>query len=197
MLEAAVRLICERGVERTTLKEVGELAGYSRGLAGSRFGSKERLLGFVVRAIGEQWLRELTAVTRGRSGLAAIEAATDAHFRFVAEAPDHVRAFYSLWFESIGARSAVRPAIRRIHERRRRDVEAWILAAQDAGDVDRTVDAGALAAQFAASITGIVYQWLLEPEAPAAIRALHEGLKNTMRTLLAPPAPAVRGRKRA
>ena len=49
MLEAAVQLICDRGPDRTTLKDVGEKAGYSRGLAGYRFGSKPGLFEFVVR----------------------------------------------------------------------------------------------------------------------------------------------------
>lgn len=194
MLEAAVRLIGERGTERTTLKDVGELAGYSRGLAGYRFGSKENLFAFVVRAIGEEWLRELTAVTAGRVGLAAIEAATDAHYRFVADAPEHVRAFYILWFEAIGPQSQVREVIARIHDRRRRDVEGWIRGGQRAGEVAAGVDAKSLAAQFCAAVTGIVYQWLVDPRAMEEIRALHAGLKQTMRVLLPPPTAGERSR---
>ncbi|HEY5719608.1 MAG TPA: helix-turn-helix domain-containing protein [Gammaproteobacteria bacterium] len=93
MLEAAVALICDQGSAGTTLRAVGERAGYSRGLAGYRFGSKAGLLAFVVKAVGEAWLRELKAVTAGQAGHAAIGAALDAHQRFVAEAPEHVRAF--------------------------------------------------------------------------------------------------------
>ena len=40
MLEAAVDLIVERGAGQVTLKDVGEKAGYSRGLAGYRFGNQ-------------------------------------------------------------------------------------------------------------------------------------------------------------
>ena len=43
----------------STLKEVGLMAGYSRGLAGQRFGSKEKLFAFVLRQIGENWLGHL------------------------------------------------------------------------------------------------------------------------------------------
>ena len=42
MLEAAIRLIIERGTAGTTLREIGERAGYSRGLASYRFGNKVR-----------------------------------------------------------------------------------------------------------------------------------------------------------
>lgn len=56
MLEAAVELILERGTRGTRLKEVGIRAGYSRGLAGQRFGSIENLFVFVLRRVGDEWL---------------------------------------------------------------------------------------------------------------------------------------------
>lgn len=189
MLDAAVALICARGAAGTTLKAVGEQAGYSRGLAGYRFGSKEGLFRFVVRAVGEAWLQELTAVTRGKVGLAAISAALDAHRRFLAEAPEHVRAFYILWFEAIGPDSSVRTVIERVHERRRRDVLAWIGGGIDAGEIDPAVDAEALADHFCGAIVGIVYQWLVQPEPRARIGAMHETLKVTMRAHLPAPRP--------
>ena len=43
MGDAAVSLICERGAAGTTLTDVGMRAGYSRGLASARFGSKAGL----------------------------------------------------------------------------------------------------------------------------------------------------------
>ncbi|MBK8957537.1 MAG: TetR/AcrR family transcriptional regulator [Proteobacteria bacterium] len=102
MLDAAVALICERGAAGTTLKEVGERAGYSRGLASYRFRSKGGLSAFIIRSIGESWLRELRRVVKDKVGVDAIAAATDAHFRFIVEGSDHIRAFYMLWFDSIG-----------------------------------------------------------------------------------------------
>jgi len=187
MLEVAVGLIGRLGTAGTTLKEVGEGAGYSRGLAGYRFGSKEGLFGFVVKAVGEQWLRELTMVTRDRVGVAAIDAALDAHARFIAEAPEHVRAFYVLWFESIGPRSSVKSVIERVHERRRRDVLDWIASGMAAGEIDPAVDAEALADHFCGAIVGIVYQWLIQPAARERIDVMHETLKQTMREQLPPP----------
>jgi AcrR family transcriptional regulator len=184
MLEAAIRLINERGTEKTTLKEVGELAGYSRGLAGYRFGSKGGLFAFVVKSIGEEWLRELTRVTEGRSGLEALTAAADAHRRFCVEAPDHVRAFYILWFESIGPGSGYRDVIAAIHERRQRDVVAWIRGGIEAGTIDPGVDPESVAAQFCAAIIGIVYQWLLAPEDLARVQRLYDDLNRTMTLLL-------------
>ena len=44
MFDAAIRLIMDRGTQKTTLKDIGEMAGYSRGLANYRFGSKDGLM---------------------------------------------------------------------------------------------------------------------------------------------------------
>ncbi|MFK7956382.1 MAG: TetR/AcrR family transcriptional regulator [Lysobacterales bacterium] len=176
MLDAAIALIVERGTDKTTLKEVGERAGYSRGLAGYRFGSKAGLFEAIVRSVGEQWLTDLKRVTRGQSGLAAINAAVDEHCRFCLEAADPVRAFYILWFESIGVQSPVKNVISTIHERRRRDIVSWLGSSGYLGPVAPQ----AIAAQFNAAILGIVYHWLAHPDDAAAITTLHEQLKTNM-----------------
>ena len=184
MLDAAVKLIVERGPEKTTLKAVGELAGYSRGLAGYRFGSKAGLFEFIVRSIGEYWLRELTRVTAGRKGIDAICAATDEHLRFCQDAPDRVRAFYLLWFESVSPSSGVKQVVAGIHDRRRQDVAEWIRGAVTVGDAHIELSEDAIAGQFGASIVGIVYHWLQHLDDLEEVAALHAGLKQTMRLAL-------------
>ncbi|HKC50872.1 MAG TPA: helix-turn-helix domain-containing protein, partial [Myxococcota bacterium] len=44
LLDAATQLIAEQGFSRTTLAQIGEKAGYSRGLVNERFGSKSELV---------------------------------------------------------------------------------------------------------------------------------------------------------
>ncbi len=178
MLEAAIQLIVQRGTDKTTLKEVGEHAGYSRGLAGYRFGSKAGLFEFIVRSIGEQWLEDLMRVTAGKSGLAAIEAAIDEHCRFCIEASDAVRAYYILWFESIGVQSPVKDVIAGIHERRRHDLIQWIRSA----NTKTRANAEAIAGQFNAAILGIAYQWLTRPDDAQSISGLHRELRDNMRS---------------
>lgn len=185
MLAAAVELICERGVDGTTLKDVGERAGYSRGLASYRFGNKAGLFCFIVRSIGEDWLRELGQAVDDQVGLNAILAATDAHYRFVLESADRIRAFYILWFHSIGPDPELKQVIANIHERRQRDVEAWIEGGIQDHSISENADIRATAEQFCAAIIGIVYQWLVTPDAHEQIRELHEGLKQQMVLALA------------
>ncbi|MBI4693012.1 MAG: TetR/AcrR family transcriptional regulator [Gammaproteobacteria bacterium] len=196
MLAVAITLICERGTAATTLKEIGELAGYSRGLAGYRFKTKAGLLSCIVKAVGEEWLGELRKAVQDKNGLAAICAGTDAHYRFVRDAAERIRAFYVLWFDSIGPDAELKKVIAAIHERRRRDVERWIRGGIAEGTVRPDVNVRSVAEQFCAAIIGIVYQWLVTPEAHKHIRDLHEGLKDQMTRALALPETAATGRKR-
>lgn len=184
MLEAAIRLIVERGTDKTTLKDVGELAGYSRGLAGYRFGNKAGLFRFVVHSIGEEWLQSLKQATANKVGFNAIAAAVDAHYLICEEAPDHLAAFYTLWFEAIGPQSEVRDVISGIHDRRRRDVVVWLRKAIALGQLSSDIDVEAMAGQFSASIVGIVYQWLINPSDMGVIKRLHENLKHSMQLWL-------------
>lgn len=185
MLDAAVKLIVERGTAGTTLKDVGELAGYSRGLASARFGNKGALFSFIVKAVGEEWLDALREAVEGKVGLDAICAATDAHYRYVRAGAERIRAFYSLWFDSIGPDAELKQVIANVHERRQRDVEAWIRQGIEAGALRAEVDVTAVARQFCAAIIGIVYQWLVTPDAHGLIADLHTGLKQQMTRALA------------
>lgn len=188
MAAAAVALICERGAAGTTLRDVGVRAGYSRGLAGYRFGSKAGLWSFLVRSIGEEWLDELAAAVAGTAGLETVRAAVDAHCRFLLESSDRIRAFYMLWFESVGPDPALREVIAHIHERRRRDVEGWIRAGIAGGTVRADADPHAVAEHFCGAIIGIVYQWLVSPLDHERVRQLHRDLSDQMTRLLAEPA---------
>ena len=50
LLSAAAELIAERGIERTSLRSIGDRAGASRAMPGYHFGSKEALIERLVLA---------------------------------------------------------------------------------------------------------------------------------------------------
>ena len=72
MLDAALGLVARRGSVRMTLAEVGEAAGYSRGLPAHRFGSKAGLLQALAGYIGERFGQQRARGARPTAGLAAI-----------------------------------------------------------------------------------------------------------------------------
>src|SRR6056297_1975143 len=96
MFDAAIKLISEHGTERTTLKEIGELAGYSRGLAHSRFGSKEGFLGQLFTRFDGRWKAHINDYVGDKSGIEAVLAALRAVREFLIAEPSYMRAMYIL-----------------------------------------------------------------------------------------------------
>lgn len=165
MYEAAMQLIVERGTHNTTLKEVGELAGYSRGLAGNRFGSKEALFSALVVYFNKKWAAELWKFVGGRTGLAAFCAALDAVEHYLETEPVNMKAMYTLWYESIGSHNEVRERLAANHRAYKHDVEQWLREGIEQGFVRPYINPSHISVQFLSFISGTIYQWLVDPEA--------------------------------
>jgi AcrR family transcriptional regulator len=188
MFEAAMHLIVEHGTHNTTLKEVGERAGYSRGLASNRFGSKETLFGFLVRDFNEKWAAELRRFVGKNTGLAAIEGALDAVEFFLLNRTKQMQAMYILWFESISSYPLVRRRLAANHIAYRKDTARWLAQAIRDGEVRPGVDPESFAVEFSAFIFGLVYQWLANPSAINLHTLMQHYRDNTIRTLRRAPA---------
>jgi AcrR family transcriptional regulator len=178
-MDAAIELIVKVGINGTTLQAVGELAGYSRGLATHRFGSKAGLFGKVLQEASVDWLNRMQVAVGDRIGVDALMAATDAAEEFIRDRPEEVRAMYLLWFLSIDPSADYKSNIAIVHKAQRRDVAQWIEAGQIAGIIDRDIDPMRVAEQYAASMAGIIYQWLANSKMPltAMFKQLKEDLK--------------------
>ena len=74
LLAPARQLIAHRGWAGTTLADVGEAAGYSRGLAGHYFGSKAGLLRAITEQINDSLMEEVRKAPPAEPGLSAIVA---------------------------------------------------------------------------------------------------------------------------
>lgn len=163
MLEAAKHLIAQVGTHNTTLREVGEKAGYSRGLASNRFGSKEGLFGHLVRDFNRRWAEELRSSVGTSTGLPAFSAALDAVEFFLLNRSEEMKALYILWFESMSSHDEVRQRLARNHKAYRRDAERWVREGIADGSIRDTVDPQSFAVEFASLIFGLIYQWLVDP----------------------------------
>lgn len=164
MLEAAKELIAEHGTHNTTLREVGERAGYSRGLASNRFGSKEGLFSQLVLDFNRRWAEELRNTVGDSTGLPAFSAALDAVEFFLLNRSDEMKALYILWFESMSSHDEVRQRLARNHTAYRRDAERWVREGIADGTIRDTIDPQCFAVEFASLIFGLIYQWLVDPE---------------------------------
>jgi AcrR family transcriptional regulator len=175
LTEAAIELLVKNGLQGTTLQGVGERAGYSRGLATHRFGSKAGLFAKVLEVASADWLVRMQKAVGPLTGAEAFAAATDAADQFIRERPSEVRAMYLLWFLSIDPGADYRSNLANVHRAQRRDAAEWIRAGQRAGTVDPSVDPMRAAEQYCASMAGIIYQWLVNSRMP--LTAMFEQLK--------------------
>ncbi|MCC5868241.1 MAG: TetR/AcrR family transcriptional regulator [Gammaproteobacteria bacterium] len=187
MLEAAVELIVERGIEKATLKDIGERAGYSRGLATYRFGSKAGLFRAVIRAVAQRWLGELTRSVGQRTGIEALCTCIDSWHRFAMESPSHIRALHILFYQCIGPDTGFKERVAEVLRKQRDDVESWVRVGIARGEIDPALDPARQAELFCAFIYGSTYQWLVEPGA-IDFHGIAEDFKRALRASLAAPA---------
>ena len=165
MFEVAIELVNERGTAKTTLKDIGEGAGYSRGLASYRFGSKDGLWMELFARFDDIWKAHLSEYLTGKRGLAALQAAIQAQRDIFTRESGYLRAMYILWYESLGRESDIRASLASHHVIYRRDVQQWIEQGQEAGEIRADVDPANFATGYCSTMFGTIYQWVVAPDA--------------------------------
>lgn len=184
MLDAAVELILEHGTDKTTLAAIGEKAGYSRGLATYRFGSKAGLFDEVCKSISRHWLDYLNEGVGEEYGVEAMCAALDAYFRFVSDLPREARVLQILYCAAASPKSEYQQTSVNLHQRQRDDVAEWIQRGIKDGSVRDDVSPESVAAQYIAYISGMTYLWLIHPTSVDFHKA-NEDMKKHLKLSLA------------
>jgi AcrR family transcriptional regulator len=186
LLGAAVRLFAAKGIEQTSLADIGEEAGYSRGLVNHHFGTKAAL----VERLAEQTQRgfvENLASSDEAEGVGALLAIADAYLRGAAAATGEARAFFVMWGAALPDDAALRSVFVTDDRRFRRAIEQRVVAAQGRGTITSEVDAVGFAVAFVGLLRGVAAQFLIDPDGVdlAATRAVCERFVGTS---LTPPA---------
>lgn len=185
MFNAAMQLISQQGANRTTLKEICETAGYSRGLATYRFGSKDNFLQELLKHFNRSWVDQLRTYTEDKQGLEALMAATSALEDFLVKQQRYMRGVYTIWYESIGGENAIRQQLAQNHRVYRADVEGWMREGIEQGSVRADLDVENLAVLYLTFVSGTIYQWLVAPEA-VKLRSVFEYFRGIVRRELSP-----------
>ena len=183
MFDAAITLINERGTQKTTLKEIGEIAGYSRGLANYRFGSKDGLMLELFARFDTRWKEHLGDYIQQKTGIQAVLAAADALRDFLKLESNYMRAMYILWYESLGHESEIRNRLAAHHDVYRQDATQWIKQGIADGEIDPEINAEQFAVQYCAFIFGVVYQWLVSASAIDLDKLIEDYEKNITKIL--------------
>ena len=183
MVEAAKDLLLENGLEKTTLAAIGERAGYSRGLASYRFGSKAGLFDEVCKSISRDWLNYLTERVGGQSGIEAMCTALDTFFAFISQFPRDAQVLQILYGGAASPSAEYRETSVSIHQRQLDDVAEWVRGGKANGSVREDIEPSSVAAQYIAYISGMTYLWLINPKSVDFEKA-NEDMKTHLRRSL-------------
>lgn len=163
MLDAALDLLAERRSLRFTLAEVGERAGYSRGLPGQVFASKAGLIEALAQHILETSDARTPHETRGE-GLEAV--LTTVRLLIIGGPRQHRihQAVHVLLGEGSAAGSPYQAAAAALNQVSTGYLSKHLRIAAAKGEVRGDLDFRAQASLIIAAVRGTVLNWQLEPD---------------------------------
>lgn len=182
LLDAAIGLIAERGILNTSLGDVGEAAGYSRGLPSHHFKAKAGLTE-AVRAEILRRMAERMSPPAGVNGLEALCAVIRAVLAGVHE--PLTSAFLEFQKAAIPQESADRQALTAFHREVSAKLEVHVRAGQATGEIRADVDPNAQAHLLLISLRGVLAQQLLSADPPSIEAAVAALERRTRRALAA------------
>jgi AcrR family transcriptional regulator len=162
LLDAAVRLFARRGIDQTSLAEVGEEAGYSRGLANHHFGSKAALVERLARRSQRNFVESLGEV--GGQELQALVALAEAYLAGVSHHAGEMRAFFVMWGAALPEEAALRPVFVASDAGFRQGIEELVRAGQHSQTIRSEVDPVGVAIALVGQLRGIGAQFLVDPD---------------------------------
>ena len=163
LVRAAAELVGEIGPGRVTLANVGERAGYSRGLATHHFGSKGALMQRLVDAVTSQFRDAMFEQSQSDSPIDQLRHLIGFYIKVVSDLQPVNRARLVLWADAVAGRSEdVRPRMVSADREFREEIEKRIQYAKTAGEVAKSVDPHGLATVIIAMLRGVALQYLLD-----------------------------------
>ena len=163
LITAAAELVAEIGPSRVTLANVGERAGYSRGLATHHFGSKGALMQRLVETVTHQFREALIDQQRSADALDELRALIGIYFDVVSDLQPVNRARLVLWAEAVTTPSEdIRPAMVSADREFREEIEKRLRLAVSGGQIAASVNAHGLATVIIAMLRGVALQSLID-----------------------------------
>ena len=181
LLQAAAELIAECGLPAVTLAQVGERAGYSRGIANHHFGTKAALIEELITRAQQEFAAATTPARSLDASVDELVMATSIFMGMLADLPAVHRAFLVLWASAV-ADDELRPRMAASDAAFRDAVIEIVERGQARGEVDDRLDVDTFAVMLLGQVRGIALQHLISGDEidlahvgrdfQAAIRAL-------------------------
>ena len=189
LVQAAAELVGEIGPGKVTLANVGERAGYSRGLATHHFGSKGALMQRLVDAVTSQFRDAMVEENQSDSPIDQLRQLVDFYFHLVSDLQPVNRARLVLWADAVaGPSEDVRPQMISADREFREEIEKRIEMAVTAGEMNADVDPHGLATVIIAMLRGVALQHVLDSQVDLV--AAHSEIERLLTTRLQMKGPA-------
>ena len=169
LVEATLAVVAARGVGAATFDAIGQAAGYSRGLATQRFGSKQGLIDAVIAYLHARRDEVLDADhVSEMSPLEAVLYYADSHLRLLDQDVSG-RAYFMLMAGAVADASSLQAAFAASHERVRLWLADRVRAGQAAGQIRGGIDPDGAALMVGSLLLGVSIQWLADPATPLGL----------------------------
>jgi AcrR family transcriptional regulator len=183
LILAAAELVGEIGPAGVTLANVGERAGYSRGLATHYFGSKGALMQRLVDNVTAQFRDAIHVSAQPHSMLEDGLRLVDLYLSVLADPQPANRARLVLWADAVAtAKSDARPAMVAADREFRAAIAASVQRGVDSGEFSPTVHPEGLATAIVGMLRGVALQVLLDGDVDLA--ACHTEIRHLLQARL-------------
>jgi AcrR family transcriptional regulator len=176
LLEAAAALIVERGIQGTSLADIGERAGYSHGIANHHFGSKAALLHALAARVDLYFTERVAATMDASSGYAGLESMVSAYLALTTSDEVLGRVHLVLWAEAIAHNPELKASRVEWDGHFRDGVRKLIAGGVADRSIALNVSAEAMAVAIVGVLRGVVLQRWLDPactDAATSTAAIH------------------------
>jgi AcrR family transcriptional regulator len=164
LLRAALELIAVQGFAGTTVAQIGQEAGYSRGLVTQHFGSKlglaRSLVGLIQKGFEQHTVRRVAEVP----DCEILQAWIDRYMAALEADSARYRAILALQAESITSLDELQPYIAALNEQVRAYLKRRLGDAQSRGEIPSNIDLHALVTAVLGMLRGTASQYLIDPE---------------------------------
>lgn len=182
ILEAAKRIVAERGLEDLSMSDIGEAAGYSRALPAHYFGSKSALIHALADHILAGYGERMRSGSTPSQGLDLLLDVIRFCIDDAIDNPESLRAYQTILINGL-TRPELKPLVDRMVQQSINDIAGLIAQAQQLGEVRADADPYAEASIIIASMRGVMLQWLINPD-HVSLSRVRDSLVTNVRTTL-------------
>ncbi|MGC8535063.1 MAG: TetR/AcrR family transcriptional regulator [Rhizomicrobium sp.] len=185
LLTAAATVMEAEGFAAATFERIGEVAGYSRGLASQKFGSKDGVVRAVIEFVAARVQDELDASIRSTPNpLEGILRYMEIWLSGV-ETDPLLRSYFVMLSAAVANRMPIQTAFQGRHDDVKNDLAGLVRRGQARGLIDPTIDPEITALSIGCFQIGTAVQLLLDPKFDIA--AVRESVLPLLRYALQSP----------